>query len=492
MEIIRADIIARYKRAQGFGVFFNTGTDEHGVKIYRNAEKENTDVQAYVDTYAAKFKQLIPALGISPDINFIRTTDAAHVAAAQEFWKKCNENGYISKRTYEVKYCTGCELEKTESELVDDHCPIHPNLALELINEENYFFNLKAFQEKLQFFFNERPDFVIPEFRFNEMKALLARGLDDFSISRLKEKMPWGIPVPDDPTQVMYVWFDALVNYISAIGWPNDMEKFNAWWPVTQYCGKDNIRQQSVMWQAMLLAADLPPSQQIVVNGFINVDGQKMSKSLGNVVNPFDIVEEYGTEALRAYVARELNAFEDSDFTHARFKETYNANLANGLGNLISRTIKMATLYFGGVLTKIDDTDVPIHTKLALVSGEGEIEGFSLSYIVETKILPAYTSGMESFEIKKAADAAWELIALLDRYIADYEPFKLVKTDKDKTEAVLSAVCRGLYTLSNMLLPILPDTALKMQKLLNPVLEGGEIKSFAVQELAEPLFARKE
>jgi len=251
LEFVRAYIIARYKRLQGFNVFFNTGTDEHGQKIYNKAIESEKKPQEYVDEYAEKYKKLMPLLGMSKDINFIRTTDANHVKSAQEFWKVCEKNGYIYKKNYKIKYCVGCELEKSDSELVGGKCPLHPNLEIEIIDEENYFFKFSAFEDKLLKFYEENPNFVIPNFRFNEIKAFVKRGLTDFSISRLKSKMPWGIEVPGDKDQVMYVWFEALVNYISAIGWPEDMKKFNTWQVETggmvQYCGKDNLRLQSAM-----------------------------------------------------------------------------------------------------------------------------------------------------------------------------------------------------------------------------------------------------
>ena len=347
-EIVRADIIARYRRLAGDNVFFNTGTDEHGLKIYRKAQEQGVDTKTYVDGYVKKFDDLKKALNLSYD-NFIRTTDENHIKSAQEFWKKCEENGDIYKKNYRVKYCVGCELEKTESELDENgYCPLHPNQKIEIIEEENYFFKWSNYGQKLLDFYKENPDFVVPDFRFNEIKRFIERGLEDFSISRLKEKMPWGVPVPNDDEHIMYVWFDALVNYISCLGWPEDKENFEQFWGTKenrnaiQVAGKDNLRQQSAMLQAMLMSAGLPLSKQIYIFGFVNSEGKKMSKSLGNVVSPFDLVEEYGTDAVRYYIARHLNTFEDSDFTEEKFKEAYNANLANGLGNLVSRVMKMA------------------------------------------------------------------------------------------------------------------------------------------------------
>ena len=331
MEIIRADIIARSKRLQGFDVYFNTGTDEHGAKIYENATAQNMDVKYYVDGFAKKFQDLASVLGLATEVegieyNFVRTTDEHHIKSAQAFWQKCFDNGDIYKKNYKIKYCVGCELEKTESELVDGRCPLHPNREIEIREEENYFFRFSKYQTKLLDLYSRNKNFVIPEGRQNEIEKFVERGLEDFSISRLKEKMPWGIEVPGDSGHVMYVWFDALVNYVSAVGWPDDEEKFDKWWNtsggVVQYAGKDNLRQQSAMWQAMLFSAGIIPSKQIIIDGFITGEGGvKMSKSLGNTVSPFDVVRDFGTDALRYFMAREISPFEDGVFTMERFKK---------------------------------------------------------------------------------------------------------------------------------------------------------------------------
>ncbi|MFH1608657.1 MAG: methionine--tRNA ligase, partial [Patescibacteria group bacterium] len=345
LEFIRADVIARYKKLLGFDVYFNTGTDEHGLKIFEKAESLNLTPKGFVDKSFEDFKNSVRIFGLDESIlHFIRTTDPKHIEAAQEFWKRCDKNGFIYKKNYQTKYCVGCEAEKKDHELNENGgCPDHPGRKLEIIDEENYFFKYSEFTEKLKDLYKKNPDFVIPDFRFNEIKAFVDRGLHDFSISRLKEKMPWGIPVPGDEKHVMYVWFDALVNYISTLGWPNSHhpalsgtppqaggeDLFEKYWingTPTQYCGKDNLRFQSAMWQAMLMAAGVPNSKQIIINGFITADGGvKMSKSIGNVINPNDIVAEYGTDALRYFLLREVGSFEDSPFTIERFKEAYNS-----------------------------------------------------------------------------------------------------------------------------------------------------------------------
>src|SRR3989344_3527888 len=343
MELIHADVVARAKQLQGEEVFFNTGTDEHGIKIYTKAQEAGKEPQEYADEYAKKFKNLIKFLGINKEVvHFVRTTDEHHKKAVQEMWKLCEKNGDIYKKNYTIKYCNSCELEKTDSELENGRCAIHPDKELEIREEENYFFRFSKYQEPLLKFYRENPSFVLPDFRFNEIIKFVEKGLEDFSISRLKSKMSWGVAVPGYEDHVMYVWFDALVSYISTIGWPDDLKAFEKWWPVVQFAGKDQIRQQAAMWQAMLMAANLPPSKQIVIHGFLNFGGQKMSKSIGNVIAPQKIVEKFSLDALRYFVTREFNQFEDTDISWEKFDEWYNGSLANGLGNLVSRIMTLA------------------------------------------------------------------------------------------------------------------------------------------------------
>ncbi len=449
LEIVHADIIARYYRLMGYEVFFNTGTDEHGQKIFQKANEADKDPQAYVDEYAARFDKLKGALNLSYN-NFIRTTDSHHKAAAQEFWRLCKENGDIYKKNYEVKYCVGCELEKTDSELDESgHCLLHPNLEIEIRNEENYFFRFSNYGEKLLALYDSRPDFVIPDYRLNEIRSLIKeKGLEDFSISRLKAKMSWGVPVPDDDEHVMYVWFDALVNYISALGWPD--EKYKEWWPSIQFAGKDNLRQQSAMWQAMLMSAGVEPSKNIVIHGFITSGGQKMSKSLGNVINPFDIVDEYGTEALRYYLARHVHPFEDSDFTTDRFKEAYNAGLANGLGNLVARVMKMAEDHLDAPVT--DSKEIPPH----------------------------FHEALQEFNVMRASEIIWYWIQTLDQKIAETKPFSLIKENPDEAKKIITDLVSELHTVGKMLHPILPETSEKIRDAIK------------ANKKPENLFARKD
>ena len=344
LEIVQADIIARYKRLTGAEVFFTTGTDEHGQKIFQKAKEEGQEVQAYVDHYAGQFEKLKESLNLSYDA-FVRTTSPGHIEAAQELWRLCAAAGDIYKKKYKGLYCVGDEAFLKESELVDGTCPNHPTMRPIEIEEENYFFKLSAYQDKLLAYLSS-PEVVLPDWRREEAIIFIKQGLEDFSISREKARMSWGVPVPGDESQVMYVWFDALTNYISTLGWPSDKEgKFKKFWQegeVVQVAGKDQVRFQSIMWQAMLMSASIKNTDKVVYHGFINSGGHKMSKSLGNVVDPYALVEEYGTDALRYFLARHIHPFDDSDFTIERFKETYNANLANGLGNLVARIMQLS------------------------------------------------------------------------------------------------------------------------------------------------------
>src|SRR3989338_7945154 len=415
-EIVVADVIARWRALMGDEVKFNTGADEHGQKVYEKAKELGKDPQTYTDELAPRFERLKSLLDLS-FTNFTRTTDPHHKAAAQEFWRRCDKSGYIYKGKHKIKYCIGCELEKTDSELEDDKCPIHPNKELEIREEENYFFKFSAFAEPLLSLYAHNPNLVLPDFRFNEIKKFVGSGLQDFSISRLKEKMSWGVPVPGDDAHVMYVWFDALVNYISAIGWPDDMARFNEWWPVIQYCGKDNNRQQSAMWQAMLMSAKLPNSKHIIVDGFINPGGQKMSKSLGNVINPYDVVEtfksvtDFPEDVLRFVLLHDMPSFEDGDLTLESIKASYAAHLQNGLGNLTSRIMKMAQEH--------------LPEPVLCMGGSVSHYGFC-----------------ESFELQKEITHLWEYIGHVDALIQIEKPFQVVKVDKEKAVALITVLVK--------------------------------------------------
>ncbi|MEK7086174.1 MAG: methionine--tRNA ligase [Patescibacteria group bacterium] len=446
LEIVKADVLARLYALQGDEVFFNTGTDEHGQKLWQEAVKKGVAPQAYVDEYATKFKALKEKLDLYPDLHFVRTTDEHHEVAAQEFWRRCAANGDIYKKNYQIKYCVGCELEKPDSELVHERCPLHPNVDLQLIDEENYFFRFSKYQQSLLDLYASRPDFVVPDFRQKEVRMFVERGLQDFSISRLKEKMPWGIGVPNDPKHVMYVWFDALVNYISTLGWPEDTQTFEKFWGTQeapnalQFGGKDNLRQQSAMWQAMLMSAGLPNSKQILIQGFVTSGGQKMSKSLGNVISPLNLVEKYGTDAVRYVLLRHTSAFEDSDLTLDAIHEHYTANLTNGLGNLVARVMQMATACLQGPVEMTQETKPDVD-------------------------VAAY---IEKFEFNRAMDCIWERVGHNDALIALEKPFVGIKSDdasiRDEAFLIIKKLVRELNAIATELEPFMPATSAKIRE----------------------------
>ena len=446
MEIVRADVMARLHAALGDDVFFNTGTDEHGQKIYQKAHELGMDTQKYCDENAAKFSILKESLNLSFN-SFIRTTDEHHIKAAQAFWKLCDKHGDIYKKNYKIKYCVGCELEKTDSDLVGGKCPVHPQSELEIREGENYFFKFSNYQEKLLELYKSQPEFIQPDFRQNEMKVFVESGLQDFSISRLKTKMPWGVEVPGDPDQVMYVWFDALVNYISCLGWPENEKQFNYFWPGVQICGKDNLRQQTAMWQAMLMSAGLPTSKQVMVEGFITSGGAKMSKSLGNVIDPLEYVEKYGTDAVRYFLTAELSVFEDSDMTRERFEEAFQASLANGIGNLCARVAAMS---------------VKENLKVAP-------EKLSIRKEVIGKL--------EKFKFDEAMALIWEEIKKADGLINQRQVWKLEGDEKITSLTELVKIIRQIGT---DLIPFMPATTEKI------------LAQFGVEEIkkSENLFTR--
>ena len=440
LEIVAADVIARYHALLGKEVIFNTGTDEHGQKILEKALETKQSPQDYVDFYAAKFADLKKLLNLSYS-NFIRTTDPAHKQAAQKFWQICQQNGYIYQAEYQSKYCVGCELEKQDSDLVDGHCPLHPKQELEIRNESNYFFKFSKFQQPLLDLYKNHPDFVKPESKYKEIVSFVEGGLKDFSISRLKSKMPWGISVPGDDEQVMYVWFDALVNYISTLGWPENQENFAKFWPGVQICGKDNLRQQAAMWQAMLLAANLPPSAQILVNGFISIDGQKMSKSLGNVIAPAEMVKKYGTDATRFLLMFSGPIGNDIDTSWEKFDEIYTAQLSNGLGNLCSRVAKMCE--------KAQLGNFKYQQKIKLDNLTLESSGFKHDFKIK----------IDNFELKEALDWVLSYIADEDKYLSANKPWEKFGEEQKN---ILQHNVEHILLIAHHLQPFMPKMSAKI------------------------------
>lgn len=444
VEILQADVLARSWRLRGEEVFFSTGTDEHGQKIWQAAEKAGQDVQEYVDHYAGEVQKLKETLALSPDA-FIRTTDPKHITAAQELWRRCAAAGDIYKKSYTALYCFGCELFKMEKELVDGKCPLHPSSELVSVSEENYFFRFSKYEKDLLTYL-EKPGSVVPEWRREEAMDFIKNGLEDFSISRQKGQLVWGVAIPGDDEQVMYVWFDALTNYISTLGWPADPEgNFKKFWEegrTLQVAGKDQVRFQSLMWQAMLASVGIKMTDQVFYHGFINSGGQKMSKSVGNVISPYDLVEKYGTDATRYMLLRHVHPTEDTDVTWERLDAWYTADLVNGLGNLVARVMKLAETHLP------EPVDIP-----------------------EAAAFPdEYWRMIDVFEFHHAMDLVWARIQKLDERITNEEPFKVVKEDVARGRALIAEMAVELYWIARMLNPFMPHvnevikTAVKANK----------------------------
>ncbi len=456
LEKIQADSIARHERLLGKEVYFLTGVDEHGLKIVRSAQEVKKGVKEFTDENVEKFKKLIKELNISND-GFIRTSDPEkHWMGARAFWNNLVNAGDIYKGKYKGYYCVGCEAYVTEKDLTDGKCPYHGKEP-ELIEEENYFFRLSRYADIIKKKIEIDEIKIIPPARKNEILSMIKRGAEDISFSRPAEKLDgWGIPVPGDESQLMYVWCDALSNYISALGYGSDnQEKFNRFWPADLHLiGKDILRFHALVWPAMLLSAGLALPKRIMVHGFLLSGGRRMSKSSGNVIDPFDLIEKYGADAVRYYLLREISPFEDGDITEEKFKDAYNANLANGLGNLTARIMKMSEQY---------------------LAGENFESGSSKQ---EEGVVSDFDKFMENFELSRAMDKIWELVSKLDSRIQKTEPFKLVKTDEEAAKEILRELVSGLKKIALMLAPFLPGTS---QKILSAIRDN---------KMPKPLFLR--
>lgn len=499
LEAIQADVIARLKRLEGKDVYFLSGTDEHGAKIARAAEKVGISVKDFVDGNAGKLKKLLEALHISNN-DFIRTSDQArHFPGAQALWKKIEEKEDLYKATYKGLYCVGHEAFITEKDLEDGRCKDH-GAAPEELEEENYYFRLSKYTDQIKNAIESEKVKIMPEGRKNEILSLLNEGLQDVSFSRPSKDISWGVPVPGDATQTMYVWYDALSNYISALGFGSgDESKFKTYWPADIHViGKDILRFHAAIWLGMLLSAGLSLPKGIFVHGFITSGGKKMSKTIGNVVDPFDIVERFGADALRYYMLREVHPFEDGDFTQEKFIEVYNANLANGLGNYVSRVSKMIETYFGGELGKPAETllsAVPFQMSAKFLrpptAQDRAIETFSVLFSIENYIAPQYAAHAKEHHFPRAMDVIWGLLGELDSYIQIYEPFKLIKMDKEKTRAVLWNAAYGAVVIADMLQPFLPDTSKKIFDIFGVTAELYKNTDTFRVSAREGLFPRK-
>ena len=433
MDYLIADCLARYFR-MGHDVRFSAGLDEHGCKVEQEAQKAGVTPLEFVNNLEPDFTSMLEVLNISYT-DFIRTTDENHIARVQEIWKKLDKAGVIYKAKYEGWYCGGCECFITESEAKSSEylCPNHQK-SFEKIEEENYFLKISKFSDELRDFAKKN---VIPEFRGREILELIKDGAQDVSISRSREKLNWGVPVPGDETQVMYVWVDALSNYITVLGYPeNDISD---WWPAeVQVVGKDILRFHAIIWPAMLLALGLELPKTLFAHGFINLQGGKMSKSLGNVVDPIEITASYGADAVRYYFLRHGPIFDDADFSLEKFVTAYNSELANDLGNLVSRLAKMIQKYE----IKAGWTGGPTR-----ISGEVE----------------KYHNYLAKYEVNRAIDTIWEMIKSCNQFIDETKPWELAKNDQAKLAEVLNILWGDIMIIQALLQPFLPDTATKIK-----------------------------
>jgi len=440
LEAIQADVIARYRRFAGDSVFYLSGTDENSLKNVLSAKEAGMSVSDFVTKNAEVFKSLKAALNLSWD-DFIRTTEERHVFGAQKLWEACKDDIY--EKEYKGLYCVGCEEFKTSKDIINGECPEHPNKKLEEVQEKNYFFKLSKYQDKLEKIISSDELKIVPERRKNEILNFIKNGLEDFSVSRSRERAgEWGIPVPSDESQIMYVWFDALSNYINTLGYPDLGGNFEKFWnngETLHVIGKGINRFHTVYWPAMLLSAGLPLPKKVFVHGYITVDGQKISKSLGNVVDPFELVRKYGTDALRYYLLREISSYEDGDFSIEKFETRYNADLANGIGNLVARVSAL-----GEKLGKIN------------------LDSEKLSAIENQTNLERYDIWIENFEFDKYLTGVWEDISKVDGKINLDKPWA-ISDESDLRDKIIDYSI-SIAVITKLLKPFLPEAVKKIEK----------------------------
>ncbi len=462
---IAADVLARHMRQRGEDVFFLTGTDEHGEPVADAARAQGLEPKELADRNAERFKSLMPRLDVSNDF-FIRTSDEQHKAKVQEVLERVHDNGYTYKGLYEGWYCPRCADFKVENEILEgNRCPIH-EIPLIREREENWFFRLSSFQEPLERLYAEHPDFVMPPHHFNEARSFIAQGLQDVSLSRAR--LHWGVTVPWDPGHVFYVWFDALLNYYTALSYARPGEDLtDRFWPATYHIiGKDILKFHTVFWPALLMAAELPLPHHVFVHGFLlGADGRKMSKSLGNVLDPFEVMENYGTDALRFYLMRDVPFGSDGAVGMDGVRTRYDSELANEYGNLASRTIAMVQRYRDGVVPAVA-TDPHL---------DAELEG-----------LPQEVAAlMDRAEPTVALDRVWQRVRRLNRYVEETAPWQLARdpADADRLDGALATLVEGLRTVNVMLEPFMPESTAKLRAALGA--PGGAVIAL------EPLFPKR-
>jgi methionyl-tRNA synthetase len=448
---IAADIIARHMRQRGEEVFFQTGTDEHGEPTARAAEEQGVTPQELADRNAPRFRELMPRINVSADF-FIRTTDSEHVAKVQEIIQRVHDNGHVYEGTYEGWYCPRCADFKTESEVAEGNtCPIH-GIELDREKEENWFFRLSSFQGDLEKLYEERPDFVIPDFRRNEAVSFIKQGLQDVSLSR--PKLTWGVPLPWDHDQVIYVWWDALLNYVTGLTYARDGEDLTErfWPPDLHVMAKDILKFHAVYWPALLMAAGYELPRQMVVHGYLLMEGEKMSKSRGNVLDPFEVIERFGADALRHYCFREVSFGQDGSVSAEGFQARYETELANDYGNLASRTLAMVSRYRDGV---VPDS-----------SPDPALEPEFRAATARVREL------LDAAELTQALEEIWKLVRRLNQYVEERRPWDLAKADESSGEldTVLYGLVEGLRVATLLLYPYMPETS---DKLLDALGEEG-------------------